>query len=204
MRNFANTLSGALIPVLMMAALLAPGRLDAAEAVAIADPNTGSKAYVDSGRRLYVHDPIAGYANNPANFVNIVKTATVGDGLKTIYTPPAGKALIIKSAHFSHLRNFGKNNVHMEIRENGNALMAFEAVEAAGTKSAAFEPGLVLHGGAQLKMLFLCWDGASNAVGYLFLQGYLVPSSAVPLAGAAQAAEEVVHTGPAVKQDVKP
>jgi hypothetical protein len=204
MRNVANKLAGALVPAMMTAALLAPGPLDAAEAVAIADPNTGAKAYVDGGRKLYVHDPIAGYANNPANFVSILKTAVAGDSLKTIYTPPAGKALIIKSAHFSYLKNTGRRSIHLEIRENGNALMGFETVEVAGTKSAAFEPGIVLHGGAQLKMLFLSWDGPSSAVGYVSLQGYLVPSFAVPPAGSAQAAEELVQTGPAAKQDVKP
>src|SRR3954469_24436016 len=91
-----------LIAVTLILAVAVPGTVFAVDTfsnVAIEDPVSGVKASVDSQHRLKTLDTVSGNVlaqdTAPANLVQFF-----GGGVScvTIYTPPAGKAFILKAA----------------------------------------------------------------------------------------------------------
>ncbi len=89
-RKLFGLFSGAQLTCMVCAAIVTPGAVYAVTftSVVITDPGTGKQAAVDSGRRLYTYDPVAGLANNPVNLVQI-SGETNSLNLSTIYTVPA-------------------------------------------------------------------------------------------------------------------
>lgn len=207
MRGILNKLSGTHITIIALAALSVPGALGAAvvsQAVSIVDATSGVKAFVDAGRRLFVYDPIAGLANHPANIVNIVQSASSDNNIYPVYTPPAGKALVIRSAQFSYYLNEAQNSLWLYLANQiGANKFNFQASEKSGSLESVFEPGVVLQGGEQLTLRFGSSNGGAK-FGMLTLQGYLVPTSAIPATASLEATQQFVQAGPSLKQGVQP
>jgi hypothetical protein len=207
MRGILNKLSGTHITIIALAALSVPGGLGAAvvsQAVSIVDATSGVKAFVDAGRRLFVYDPIAGLANHPANIVNIVQSASSDNNIYPVYTPPAGKALIIRSAQFSYYLNEAQNSLWLYLANQiGANKINFQASEKSGSLESVFEPGVVLQNGERLTLRFGSSNGGAK-FGMLTLQGYLVPTSAIPATASLEATQQFVQAGPSLKQGVQP
>lgn len=201
LRSLLDKLSGIHITILALAALFVPGALGAAvisQAVSIVDPDTGSKASLDASRRLLVYDPIAGFANHPANIVNIVKWSQADNTNQLLYKPPAGKALVIKSVQLSYYANAVNNDIALFLgNSSGRTMATYFAHDVSGTISKVFEPGSVLRDGQQLTMRFGSAD--RRPFGWLFVQGFLVPDSGMPATASLEATQQFVQAGPALK-----
>lgn len=208
MRELLNKFSGRQLTALAIAALFVPGALGAAvvfQPVSIVDPNTGTKSFVDLGRRLYVHDPIAGYTNNPGNIVNVTQGMFSNNAAFPLYTTPTGKAFVIKSAQFSYFGNADRNNIYLYLTNtSGHTMAVVEALETAGTLHYSYDPGIVVASGQQLMARFGSTDGQGGRYALLTLQGYLVPAASLPAALSLEAAGQFIQAGPSVKQDPKP
>jgi hypothetical protein len=84
--------------VAVMAAIV-PGTLwavDPFQNVAIQDPVSGHKASVDAGKRLITYDWVGSADEIPANFARFYNGSQT-TGCTKIATPPAGKALIVRT-----------------------------------------------------------------------------------------------------------
>lgn len=207
MRALLDKLSRTQLRILATAALLAPGALGAAvvfQPVAIVDPNSGLTSVVDLARRLYVHDPVAGYANNPINFVNISRSTVSNNEPVAIYAPPAGKALVIKSIQFSYYYNNADNTVFMFLADQlGTTLMNFEGQQNSETINNVYEPGIILKNNQILTVRFGS-DNSAPRYGFLTIQGHLIPAGAVPAAASLEATQQFVNAGQAIRQSVRP
>lgn len=176
-------------------AIIAPGAVYAVTytSVVITDPLTAKESLVDSGRRLYVYDPIAGYANNPLNFVEISGSGSHTQSV-VFYTVPAGKALILKSASISYYNgaagadNYAYFYAGTSANPNRNYITGFDDSSAANAHFPSFGSGFYAHSGDTLSFF-------SSVITQFSFQGYLVPASAVPAAGTAAAAEQMVQFG---------
>ena len=96
-RKLFGVLSGAQVTILCGFAIISPGAVYAVTytSVLITDPLTGKQGLVDAARRFYVYNPIAGYANNPLNLVEISGPVMSYGAATIFYTVPVGKELIL-------------------------------------------------------------------------------------------------------------
>jgi hypothetical protein len=191
-RKLFGLFSGTHLTVLTCAAVLASSAAYGVSvtSVAITDPSTGKQSLVDNGRRLSTYDQIAGYTNNPAFAVNISDFSYSSLGLHTIYTIPAGKVLVIKSALWSYYGNTeGSNNYTDIYNSSSRILIDLEGSHTADTIPTTFDAGVIAHAGA----LSLYYGGPGYA--NTFIQGYLIPAGVAPVLGTAEAAEQFVTTG---------
>lgn len=101
-RRISETFTATHLTAILIAAIVTPGAVYAVSTtpVAVTDPLSGHQAAVDVGRRFWVYDPVAGYANSPLNYVRKSDTCNVSGNTFT-YTPPAGQTFILKAADFS-------------------------------------------------------------------------------------------------------
>ena len=175
-RKLFGLFSGAQVALMVCAAIVTPGAVYAVAftSVVITDPSTGKEAIVDAYRRLYTYDPIAGYANNPANLV-VLAGSCAPNSTKNIFTVPTGKALILKSMHMAYTdgtANF-HNAAYFIDNNTGIYLAQFVDLNAAATFQADFGSGFYIHTG----------DGFScqaTVTASFTTYGYYVPASAVP------------------------
>jgi hypothetical protein len=207
MRALFGKLSGTQITIILLAlALSGPGTLGAAvvfQSVALIDPISGAKSQVDSARNLHVADTLLDYAHNPANVVNISAALVFEPGVALqptlLYQPPAGKALLIKSAQFAYGDNAAGTTILFEAlstnSSNGSKYkFEFVANNAAGLLSTVFESPLVVKAGAALTGIFAS-GAAKRRTASLHIQGYLVPAAAVPATASVAEAEQFVQVG---------
>src|SRR5437870_4876164 len=114
LRRLSETFTATHLVLIIAIAVLAPSAVYATVSysnVAITDATAGNTAAVDGGRKLSTYDPVAGYTRNPQFTVNISDLSSSSTGVHTIYTVPAGKALLIRSATWSYFNNTeGSNN----------------------------------------------------------------------------------------------
>lgn len=190
--------------IVIVAAIVTPGALYGAvtfQAVSIVDPNTGANTFVDTGRRLYVYDPISGYANNPANFVRISGQVASDGVLHTAYTVPVGKAFILKSVDMSYFNGtVGSDNYTYFYDVSGGAvtfIAGFDDGNQFGTHNVVLGNGWYLHSGAILE-----YDSSSGGTmsTEFSIEGYLVPSGAVPAAASLEGSQQTVRIGNVTKK----
>ena len=190
LREILGKLTGGQVTAIMLAAILGPSAVGAAvtfQPVTIVDPNTGSKSYVDPGRKLWVYDAVAGYRNSPANSVDIVVHSS-GDACETFYqyTIPSGKALVITAISGYEYQYAAPPYAGFQVYDgaacSGN-LVTSHFSSASSTLPAAplavdYGSGIVVKAGKTVSVF------SRNNGGDTFLHGYLVPAGAVPSAGA--------------------
>ena len=191
--------------IILVAAIITPGALYGAvtfQAVSIVDPNTGANSFVDIARRLYVYDPIAGYANNPANFVRISGNANGDGNFHSIYTVPGGKALILKSVTMSYYNGVAGNDNYIYFYDSaniGNSYVAgMDDVNLAGNSTVTLGNGWFLHSGDIIKYQSFNGNvspGASQMATVFSLEGYLAPSGAVPAVASFEASQQMIRVG---------
>lgn len=190
LRELLSKFSGGQLTWLATIAILVPGTVGAAVAyqpVSIVDPSSGAKAYVDAYRRVSVYDPIAGYQNNPVNFVEIA----VSNGNKCDtgyqYAVPAGKALVITAisgykfrGSFDGLSQFyvydGPGCTGKVLTNHSSQLTQ---TDLTSSFNIVLGTGIPVKAGKTVSVLSI------NNLGYVFLHGYLVPAGAVPAGPAA-------------------
>jgi hypothetical protein len=190
LREIVNKLSGAQITMIILALILVPGAVGAAvtyQPVAIVDPTSGRPSYIDSGRRLYVYDPVAGYRNNPANIVEINfrnnGTRCEGDA----YTVPSGKALILTNIT-GYARYDDLQYAEFLVIAGGNCsgLVLTSHRSSVSPTSPAAPVALDMGGGIIVQPGRTISLYSYHDRGFTSLHGYLAPASAVPAASSAQ------------------
>lgn len=186
-RKLFGIFSGAQITILGALAIITPGAVYAVTytSVVVTDPVTGKQALVDAGRRLYVYDPIAGYANNPQNLVQISGSTAPTNSYIVIYTVPVGRALILKSANLSYYGGAAGADNYAYFKTSGNFITGYDQPNTSGVLSSNLGSGYYIHSGDTISY-YSTTDIAFS------LEGYLVPATAVPLAGTPQSAEQSV------------
>jgi hypothetical protein len=195
-RKLFGLFTGAQLTIMTCAAIVVPGALYATVTytpVAIIDPNTGSLAAVDSARRLWTYNPIEAYTNNPGYLVNIEVGFDESGSNTAFYTVPTGKILLIKAITWTFYNNTTGNNNYLYLYDGaGNLLTNFEGLTVAANMTEDFPAPVVAHAGG---MYYDYNDGGIGTGGYLYIQGYLVPSSVVPAAGTPESAQQFVKSG---------
>lgn len=209
LRRFLESFTATHATILAVVAMLGSGAAIAAVAfqpVAIVNTSTGKAAVVDSGGRLYVYDPIAGYRNEPKNQVNFtVSNNGTRCEKSSTYTVPSGKALILTtitgytyiadSNPFSGFYVYEKASCSGVVRasflNSGNSTSARTA-----PVQVEFGSGLVFKSGSVVSLV------SNNNFGYTHFTGYLIPSSAAPStvsrAAASGESDDVYDPGPQV------
>jgi hypothetical protein len=177
-----------LIAVTLILAIAVPGSvfaIDTFSNVAIEDPASGVKASVDGQHRLKTNDSITGTLATtqtaPPNLVRIFANASTG--CQTVYTIPAGKALVLKSATGVVGTN-GGNIGELDLFAGttctaANVVTSFDTDRLADTIGEPLGAGVGIPAGSALSIEAPVGDGTLEAY------GYLVPASAIPSAGAA-------------------
>jgi hypothetical protein len=190
LRDIVNKLSGGQITMIILALILVPGAVGAAvtfQPVAIVDPTSGRPSYIDSGRRLYVYDPVAGYRNNPANIVeiNFRNSGTRCEGVA--YTVPSGKVLILTNitgnAQYDDLQY-----AEFLVIDGGNCSgRVLTSLRSSVSPTSPATPvaldmggGIVVQPGRTISLY------SYHDKGFTSLHGYLAPASAAPAASSAQ------------------
>ena len=196
LREILGKFTGGQLTAIILAAILVPGAVGAAvtfQPVTIVDPNTGSKSYVDPGRKLWVYDPFAGFRNNPANFVEVF-VSNLGDSCETFYdyTIPSGKALVITA--ISGIEDQYGTSTYAgfyvyDAPDCSGKLVAMHASSVTSSLPSApvtvdYGSGIVVKAGKTLSVF------SKHNLGYTFLHGYLVPATAVPAVPSAEAMYE--------------
>jgi hypothetical protein len=156
--------------------VMAPGTLWAVAAytnVAIQDPVTGKKSYVDKGRRLWVYNPITGADEVVSQFVRF--RGLFGSACYPITTPPPGKGLVITSAHISSNGSEASYAVLYTGSSPCESPVGVAYFVGPGTTPLSFEPGVVVPAGHSL------WAYTGPPTGAeVFGTGYLVPAAWAP------------------------
>jgi hypothetical protein len=193
-RRLFGLFTGWQLTILGCVALLAPGALYATvtfSPVALVDPTTGAKSLVDSGRRLYVYDPIAGYRNLPSDLVNIQFIAVGGSNsvsCVSAYTIPAGKALVVTSVNgvLTNLNGEGPDSFYIDTVSTCPSpdLIGFDQ-NTTGATPFALDLGLGATAPAGAGLYIFTFNATATG----FIRGYLVPANSVPAANTAEAAE---------------
>ncbi len=191
-RKLFGLFTGGHLTVMFCAAVLAPGAVYAvaASSVAITDPATGHQAAVDAGRRVYVYDPIAGYANSPLNFVRFAAFCDAS-GSTFNYTPPAGDALVVKAADFTFWNGASGNDNFVYLSSTGGFIAGLNSLDAENFKSSYLGNGFYVRNGEHL-VVSCSSDGLFSNVS---IEGYLIPNGAAPPSAAAEVADPRVRNG---------
>jgi hypothetical protein len=194
MRKTWGPFSGRQLTTMVVSLILVLGipgtvwAVDTFSNVAIEDPVTGVKASVDSSKRLKVGDgsgamTIDGTTTSHEAAANtLFRSATFppSNGACTpVATPPAGKALIIKSVALNTYSvisppGSGRNGVFY-LGTNGCEVIVLDInPPGVGPINQPFEPGLGVPAGKRL------WVSANNISAEVYTFGYSVLASAVP------------------------
>lgn len=194
-RKLFGVLSGTQLTILVALAITTPGAVYAiaTTAVAVTDPLSGKQAAVDAGRRLYVYDPIAGYANNPLDLLEISGLwGSVSSSI--IYTVPAGKALILKTINMSYYGGVSGNDNYAYVAGPNGFIGGFDDTNPDGAHVTNLGSGYYLHSGDTISVS--ASNGANtNFITEYSIEGYLVPSAAVPALGTPESAVQMINHG---------
>ena len=194
--------------IVIVAAIVTPGALYGAvtfQPVAIVDPITGVNSSIDSSRRLSVYDPIAGYTNNPINYVRI-SGVVAGDNIyHVVYTVPTGKALILRGANLSYFNGVFGNNNHFYLTDSfatgSSFVVGFDDPNVSGTHNAALGNGWFFHSSDTIQ--YISFNGSSSVAAMntsFSLEGFLVPAILVPARASMEAAQQIVQVGDVSKK----
>lgn len=184
--------SGMQLTVMFVAALafMLPTTLwavDAYQNVAIQDPLSGRKAFINSARRLSVSDGPALMDENPVNFVRFSRQAT--QNCIRIATPPAGKSLIIKTLVVNTWYNPTPGNAFSAaLYIDASCSLYFLNVNQPGIGVTAipYEPGLVVRPGKSLWAKEFGVEAEVSGTGYLVAASWTpVPPSVAPVSASA-------------------
>jgi hypothetical protein len=179
-RKLWGLFSGTHLTIMFVAAMavMLPSALWAVNTlgyVAIQDPFNGKKSHIDDNRRLWVLDQLAMYQRNPANFVHVFGSSS--GSCVTVYTVPAGKALIIQTiVGYMHNGMPAGNPQEFDLYEGANCANFIGALisdRAHETVTETFASGIAIPAGSVVSAF-----GISN--GSFEIYGYLVPASLVP------------------------
>lgn len=197
LRKFSESFTATHATIMFGLALFAPGAFVMAAAVTpvIIQDSAGRQASV-SGGQLKVYDQLADYAKDPANAVDVAVRNSGNQCERTqSYRPPSGKSLVITAASGFFEQStispyYSGFTLYSGAQCNGRLLTAYDAgVVSPDGSSSAFAPvsvqfgnGIVLPQGQALSLYSV------NNQGFTFIHGYLVPASAVPAPGTAEAA----------------
>lgn len=152
--------------------------VDAFSNVAIEDPVSGKKASVDTSRRLVVTDTTLEMDEVPAYFFRVFASAQ-GGGCSTVYTVPAGKALIIQSmASYLDKTDASLTSVEEDLYGqancNGGLIAAAITSDRSATVNQTFGSGIAIPSGRVISVY------GTNNNGSLSIYGYFVPAAWVP------------------------
>jgi hypothetical protein len=159
--------------------VMAPGTLWAVAAytnVAIQDPVTGKKSYVDKGRRLWVYNPITGADEVVSQFVRFFGAAP--SSCSALASPSPGKALVVKSIRTDHYAD-NQSGLDLVLRVGSSCSSNPVASVTSGDSKAIqqyFEPGIVVPPGQSLWF----FKTTSDRFIYVYGTGYLVPAAWAP------------------------
>ena len=183
--KFFGKLTGWQIAAMVCAGILAPSGIYAAVTftnVAVVNPTTGTPALIDAGGSLHNLDIMAQYANNPINKVTIAMPQFVSDGCDSIsYTIPAGKALIITSLSGTYYNADGiaYSGIYLMTGPTcGGNIYSKHFTPMPATAGAVVDIDYQYNSGLAIPAGSLSVYSISNA-GWLYVHGYLVPSSLV-------------------------
>jgi hypothetical protein len=185
-RKLFGVLSGAQVTLIASLAIVTPGAVYAVAytSVVITEPNSGRQAFIDSARRLFTYDPIQAYSTNPANIINL-SYGVPANQTNTLLTEPAGVAFVIKSINMTYSSGTANFDNHAYVSRKtyvaGTYFIAgFDDPNIAGAHSADLGSGFVLRSGEDLVI-------TSTVPLNMSIEGYQVPSTALPAAAAAVA-----------------
>jgi hypothetical protein len=181
-----SNVSALAIGVVIGAVLLSGVAVAAAPGlVTIADSTGTNKASVNGAGQLLAAE------SNPRNTVIVQGATGEVETCQTIYTVPAGKALIIKSAMFGTQKDTA--NPEIDLLKNGCTDHLTSAVSNPSTTFASqlqtWPLGIPVASGKTVDMI--CFEALTCVVD---LVGYLVPSALVP-ATASPAGKTVIGRG---------
>ena len=180
-RKLWGLFSGTHLTIMFAATMgvMLPGALRAVDAfttVAIEDPISGVKAYIDSARRFSVYNLFAAVRHQPWNLVHGFGSAS---GCSSVYTVPAGSALIVQSmTAYMHSASTVGSEVELAVYSavgcTGSLIAAATSDRAHETVTQTFGSGVAIPSGRTLSA------AAINNNGSFAFYGYLVPASWVP------------------------
>ncbi len=166
-----STGTGLFLGIVTAAVLVPTAAVAASTLVTITGPS-GAKAAVNPANQLLAAE------SNPAN--NVVAFGLTPQDCATIYTVPAGKALILKSAQFQLERNGTEPPTVRAWVYAGTCGVSAKLLAASNvdrqseTVSTDFGTGVPIPSGQSVIV------NSYNNRGSAFVYGYLVPSAAVP------------------------
>ena len=189
-KKLSETFTATHLVAMFGIAVLAPGAVYAVTEsnVVITDAKSGATASVGVSHNLNVYDPIAGYANNPANYVKITGDAMIGNNI--VYTVPAGKALIVKAVNFTYYNGTSGSDNYLYVQDGATFIAGFDDPNAVGTHNADLGNGFFVTD----SLSTVASDTPSSDI-IFSIEGYLVPSTAVPQANSEAAAQQSVRVG---------
>ena len=204
LHKLSETFTATHLTAILVAAIFAPTALYAVTYtnVAITDAKSGSTAYVDPTHHLNTYDPIAGYANNPANYVKMSGNVPADGSYHTIYNIPAEKSLILKSVNMSFYGGTSGADNYTYIYDAGTTISfitGFDDPNTAGAHYSELGSGWYLTSGDSLQIRSVAGADVSMSTEYS-IEGYLVPSTAVPTSMSEDFAQYSVQHGSAVKR----
>ena len=151
-------------------AIIAPGVYAASSSiVSIGNPNNNATALVTTGTRQ-----LQTVTTAPGNLVHTWKGVPNG-GCTPVYTPPAGKAIVVTQVTFSAgsgaqgSENFG--GVFGPGCSSGSQFDMFDTVQAYESESRTYPTGVPLAGVAAF---------SSGGYSWVFVSGYLIPAANLP------------------------
>lgn len=192
-KRHLGVFSGWQLTVLGLGAMLVPGALWGATTltdVAISDPNTGRRAFVDDNHRLLVEDANLIPASQPQNFVN--DSFGIPNGACTpVYQIPRGKALVITDVTMTVQPVTAGIPAIQEVFWGDDGFKCTRFVGGATTDGASRAQQIIdpLAPGAPVPAGSIINVAGANANGSGSFHGYLVPAAQVPAAGTAELAQ---------------
>ena len=168
-------------------AVFLPGTLWAVDAftnVAIIDPLTGTKASINSARRLGVFGGVTATETAPANFYRFLRELIPADLCVVVATPPKTKALILKTidVNTNNMTAPPAHNKYVGILVGTNCsngrIVAFVNPPGIGLTVIPLDPGVGVPAGQSL------WAQAVGISVDVSGTGYTVSAATVPASAA--------------------
>lgn len=178
-RKLFGIFSGAQITAIVIAGIVTPGAVYAVatSAVTITDPATGHQSAVDASRRLYVYDPVAGLQNSPLNDKRVSGYCDSGTANPASYAPPSGYALIVKSADFTFWNGTSGADNYVYLSSTAGWIAGLDSPNTADFKNSDLGNGYYVRPGESITFSCVATAGFDSNFS---VEGYLVPSNAVP------------------------
>jgi hypothetical protein len=166
-------------------AVFVPGTLWAVDAftnVAIEDPLTGTKASVNSARRLGVFGSVTATETSAANFYRFIEAVFPTDPCLVVATPPKNKALILKAIVLNTNRMAAPPAYNKYVvlfagkscASSSAQIVAYVNPPGIGVTTIPLDPGLGIPAGQSL------WAKTYNISVDVGGTGYTVSAASVP------------------------